>query len=197
MAKAQLENGFTRIANEIIDALSSSDLKGRELRVFIAIIRETYGWNTKEKSITLSRIGELTRIDRRHVAGVVRSLLQRNMIRRNGITGIQTDVSLWSKVTPSTGAPPTVSKVAPPTVSPLLVKTIKDRKDSANTIPPSLEAVKNYCAERKNGIDPQRFIDYYQAIGWMRGKSKVKDWRACVRTWEQRNEPKKDTRRYL
>jgi hypothetical protein len=82
-------------------------------------------------------------------------------------------------------------------VSPLLVKTIKDRKDSANTIPPSLEAVKNYCAERKNGIDPQRFIDYYQAIGWMRGKSKVKDWRACVRTWEQRNEPKKDTRRYL
>ena len=51
---------------------------------------------------------------------------------------------------------------------------------------PSLEEVAAYCAERQNGIDPQAFIDHYASNGWMVGRSKMKDWRACVRTWEAR-----------
>lgn len=53
--------------------------------------------------------------------------------------------------------------------------------------PPSTEEVKEYCEERKNGIDAQYFINFYQAKGWMIGKNKVKDWKACVRTWEGNN----------
>ena len=41
--------------------------------------------------------------------------------------------------------------------------------------------------ERRNGVDPQRFIDFYETKGWMVGKNKMKDWKAAVRTWEQRN----------
>jgi len=52
--------------------------------------------------------------------------------------------------------------------------------------PPSLDEVKAYCLERKNSIDPAVFIDFYAAKGWMVGKSKMKDWRAAVRTWEAR-----------
>ena len=52
---------------------------------------------------------------------------------------------------------------------------------------PTLEDVKAYCLERKNGIDAQRFIDYYTANGWKVGKNSMKDWKAAVRTWE-RNE---------
>ena len=52
-------------------------------------------------------------------------------------------------------------------------------------VPPTLDEVAAYCAERGNGIDPQQFIDHYEAAGWMRGKTKIKDWRACVRTWER------------
>jgi len=52
--------------------------------------------------------------------------------------------------------------------------------------PPSVEEVGAYCLERGNGIDPSAFIDHYAANGWMRGKNKIKDWKACVRTWEQR-----------
>ena len=51
--------------------------------------------------------------------------------------------------------------------------------------PPSLEDVKSYCIIRKNNIDPQKFIDFYETSGWMRGKNKIKDWKACVRTWEK------------
>jgi len=43
-----------------------------------------------------------------------------------------------------------------------------------------------YCRERNNGIDPYAFIDHYTANGWKRGNTPVKDWRACVRTWESR-----------
>ena len=54
--------------------------------------------------------------------------------------------------------------------------------------PPTLEEVKAYCSERNNGIDAQHFIDYYAARGWeLKPGQKVKDWRACIRTWEQRD----------
>ena len=59
-------------------------------------------------------------------------------------------------------------------------------------IPPSAEEVAAYCLERDNGIDAQRFVTYYEARGWMLGKTKMKDWRAAVRTWE-RGSGKKDT----
>ena len=51
---------------------------------------------------------------------------------------------------------------------------------------PSLEDVAAYCRERGNGVDPQRFIDYYTANGWRVGKQPMKDWRAAIRTWEGR-----------
>lgn len=50
---------------------------------------------------------------------------------------------------------------------------------------PTLEEVKAYCDERKNGVDPQRFIDYYSSNGWKVGKNPMKDWKAAVRTWEK------------
>lgn len=53
-------------------------------------------------------------------------------------------------------------------------------------VPPTVEEVREYCQERKNFVNPQRFVDYYEARGWMVGKSKMKSWQAAVRTWEQR-----------
>lgn len=57
--------------------------------------------------------------------------------------------------------------------------------------PPSVDEVRAYCKERKNRIDPEAFVDYYTANGWIQGKGKpIKDWKATVRTWE-RNDNKK------
>ena len=61
----------------------------------------------------------------------------------------------------------------------------KESKSSSKFIPPTLEEVSAYCLERKNKVDPKRFLDHYKAGGWMRGKTKIKDWKACVRTWER------------
>jgi len=58
---------------------------------------------------------------------------------------------------------------------------------------PTLEEVAAYCRERKNNVNPQRFIDFYTSKGWKVGKEPMKDWKACVRTWEQdeKGKPKK------
>ena len=52
--------------------------------------------------------------------------------------------------------------------------------------PPTVEEVKAYCAERGNHVDADRFVDFYTANGWTQGRGKpIKDWKACVRTWER------------
>ena len=61
----------------------------------------------------------------------------------------------------------------------------KETKIKKLFIPPKVEEVAEYCEERQNGINAQYFVDYYQSKGWYVGKSKMKDWKASVRTWEQ------------
>lgn len=52
--------------------------------------------------------------------------------------------------------------------------------------PPTLDDVSAYVRERGSNVDPQRFLDFYTAKGWMVGKNPMKDWKAAVRTWEKR-----------
>jgi len=56
-----------------------------------------------------------------------------------------------------------------------------------NRIPPSLADVTAYCLERKNGIDPQKFINFYEVREWRVGKTQVlmRNWQAAVHTWEE------------
>ncbi len=51
-------------------------------------------------------------------------------------------------------------------------------------IKPTLEEVQQYCLERKNKIDAEKFIDYYESNGWKVGRNSMKDWKAAIRTWE-------------
>ena len=83
------------------------------------------------------------------------------------------------------------------------IKAIKSKKISNNStkdiqkekinrfIPPTIEQVREYCESRNNGIDPEHFVDFYSSKGWMIGKNKMKDWKAAVRTWENKNKEKK------
>jgi len=57
--------------------------------------------------------------------------------------------------------------------------------------PPTVEEVKSYCIERNNNIDAESFVNHYETSNWYRGKTKIKNWKACVVTWEKSNEKKK------
>ena len=54
-------------------------------------------------------------------------------------------------------------------------------------VPPTVEEVETYCKERKNNVDAENFVDFYESKGWLVGKTKMKNWKACVRTWERNN----------
>ncbi|MGL4368760.1 MAG: hypothetical protein ACRCUT_03695, partial [Spirochaetota bacterium] len=61
-----------------------------------------------------------------------------------------------------------------------------ESRKSSKFVKPTESDVNAYLLER--GITTfaaQRFIDYYESKGWMIGSSRMKDWRAAVRTWEQ------------
>lgn len=51
--------------------------------------------------------------------------------------------------------------------------------------PPTEAEVRDYCEQRKNGVDAEAFVNFYESKGWMIGKNKMKDWKAAVRTWER------------
>ena len=64
-------------------------------------------------------------------------------------------------------------------------------KSSSRFTPPTLQEVKAYCQERNNGVNPEKWYDHYTSNGWMVGKTKMVDWKAAVRTWENSgNSPK-------
>ena len=57
----------------------------------------------------------------------------------------------------------------------------KERKNTlTHFVPPTVEEVYLYCEERHNGINPQRFVDYYSARGW----KGIKDWKSLISVWE-------------
>ncbi|MCM1008861.1 MAG: replisome organizer [Ruminococcus flavefaciens] len=67
-------------------------------------------------------------------------------------------------------------------------KDNKEREQTAKRFtPPTVEEVQAYCQERGNNIDPEHFVDFYASKGWKVGSNPMKDWKACVRTWEKRN----------
>lgn len=61
----------------------------------------------------------------------------------------------------------------------------KEGVRAARFTPPSVDEVRDYCRERGNSVDAERFVDFYAAKGWMVGKNRMKDWKAAVRTWEK------------
>lgn len=61
------------------------------------------------------------------------------------------------------------------------------RENKKSFIPPKLQDVKDYCLERKNNINAEKWHSYYSSNGWKVGKNKMVDWKAAVRTWEGGN----------
>ena len=77
-------------------------------------------------------------------------------------------------------------------ISKLLLRS--EEKEIKTFKKPSIEEIKEYCLERKNGINANYFYDFYESKGWMIGKNKMKDWKSAVRTWERNKNAEKDTR---
>lgn len=72
-----------------------------------------------------------------------------------------------------------------PVVTPSVTPDVRGAKRK-RFVPPTIEEVRAYCDERHNAVDARKFLDYYQMTGWKtKGGATIKDWKACVRTWER------------
>ena len=80
MPNPQLEDGYTPIANEIMEALSRVSLGGVDSQVILAIIRKTYGYHKKADSISISQLQELTGRSRRSIINALQNLEAKNMV---------------------------------------------------------------------------------------------------------------------
>lgn len=80
MSGVRLENGYTRIANEILDALAITDLNGTQRRIIDVIFRQTYGYQRKDHNLSLNFISKATNIHKMQIQRELASLIDRKII---------------------------------------------------------------------------------------------------------------------
>lgn len=99
-ALPQLEDGFTRIANELFEAILGFGFSGMEYAVVFAIIRKTYGYGKKEDDMSASQIGDLIGKHRNHVTVAINELVSKRVLtKRQGsygmVLGLNKDYQNW------------------------------------------------------------------------------------------------------
>ena len=70
---------------------------------------------------------------------------------------------------------------------------LTDSNTKGSFVKPTIIDIKEYCKERKNNVDCETFFNFYESKDWLIGKNKMKNWKACIITWEKsRNNKNKD-----
>jgi phage replication O-like protein O len=84
----QVEDGHTKIANELLDAIIRFDFTKRELNIVLFVIRKTYGYNKKSDWIALSQFADGTGLDKAHVSRSVSELVEKNVLLKRQPDGV-------------------------------------------------------------------------------------------------------------
>ena len=112
MANPQPEDGYTRIVNEVLEAVCRASLTGRQCVILLVIMRETWGWNRKEAVIPAARFEVLTGIkDKARIFEVLTQLANRQMITRTRrfpdatVYSINKNYDSWGTADESSTAP--------------------------------------------------------------------------------------------
>ena len=102
MANPQVENGYTRIANELLDAICRLKISGNEHCILWYIVRKTYGFHTKNSAISLQEISRATGIAKSHVSVALKNLAEYGIIKKASANGtrpqeisIEKDYEKW------------------------------------------------------------------------------------------------------
>lgn len=183
--------------------LTELALKGNELLVFAIIYGFSQNSEDQYYSGSLQYLAEWTNSTKRTVMTILKSLNEKGYIvkheeSRNGVRFCRycaSDFTSSEKISPpyekvSPGGSEKTSQGCEKVSPNNLVNNIDNKKIAKNSrsnvfVPPTVEDVEEYCQQMGYGINPDRFVDYYTANGWMTGKTHMKDWKAAVRNWER------------
>ncbi|HBH96356.1 MAG TPA: hypothetical protein DDX89_01000 [Candidatus Omnitrophica bacterium] len=206
LGSPQLEDGYTRIANELLEALLRAPLSASQFRVALWILRDSYGWGGRRwtRATSMASIADETGLHRSSTHWALSELIEMSIVLHDDANRFSINKHYESWSLPSNPLDNNASLLSNPldkTVQPIgqnvqpighaykvLKKAKKGKKGDEPTqkrfIPPTIEEVRTECQNRGNNVDPERWHAHYTANGWMVGRNKMVDWRAAVRTWE-------------
>jgi len=98
VVKADIENGFDRLAHELTNALAKNcaSLSGCEYQILFALIAKTFRFHKKSDWVANIQISQITGMSEAHVSKTLRSLKAKNVVLKKGqMTGINPIVSDW------------------------------------------------------------------------------------------------------
>lgn len=102
MANPQVEDGYTRFAHSLLEALSRTDFTSQEFRIILAVARKTYGFNKKKDKISYQQLKDITGIRRRRISAIIAGLKKQKVLsvtvdkdRSPLIIGINKNYDRW------------------------------------------------------------------------------------------------------
>lgn len=212
MANPQLENGYTKIANEIMEALTKANLNGTELAVALLIIRKTYGWKKKEDEISLNQFLKAIPVTKPCICKALKRLQLVNVIKlvKKGKSKISSNsytfnknyeewqlvkkfklVNNWKSTSKHLETKLVNKRLH---TKETITKESIQKKERADARPHSLTQLEEYfieigCSAPKS--EAETFWDHFTSNGWkIGGKTPMKDWKAAARNWVRRGKKK-------
>ena len=191
MTTPQLENGYVKIANEIMDALSKYRIPGEQMQCLLFLLRKTYGYNKLCDRISNSQYVVATGINKRNVKRALDGLIEKRIVVKKDNEYIPTyqfnkDYRLWRLLSKKTPVVKIDTVVVKKDNNLLSKKTpTKDNKDNIQKkvikkfISPSLAEVIKYFFERGYSVESaKKAHEYYSAGDWHdRNGNKVRNWK--------------------
>lgn len=178
---AQLEDGYSRLANELLDATMCSGLPETELCILMAVWRKTYGYNKKTDWISNEQFEEMIDKHYTHCSAAKNNLIRKKVLIQEGRkVGMNTNISEWQ--TKNNGFRKTLAKPAKKTlaepanrIKQKLLTTkdniTKDKKDIKNTLTEQVQAMEEKPSQPAN--KNQVIDDAFENIFWLAGMRKL------------------------
>ncbi|EPG6435678.1 replication protein [Klebsiella aerogenes] len=195
---AQLEDGYSRLANELLDATMCSGLPETELCVVMAVWRKTYGFSKKTDWISNEQLEVMIDKHYTHCSAAKSNLVRKKVLIQEGRKiGMNTNISEWQ--TKNNGFCKTLAKPANKTlaepanhIKQKLLNTkdniTKEKKDNKNILPEQVQAKRKKTADRHEKTDLA-----FESIFWCAGmrktgkQSAMKSFRAQFELWRKVN----------
>jgi len=179
----------TQVPNELLEDIFLGKYSLRETKILLFIVRKTIGWQRETEWLQNDYIAKSIGMHKAHVSRVIKELVNKGVLEIFEVEGKRyVGLLLLPKEQPAVAKKATeqLPKKQPLKETILLKETIINNNiNNKKFEKPTIEQIRSYCLERKNNVDPEVFFDFYESKGWKVGNSPMKDWKACVRTWEK------------
>lgn len=173
---AELEDGYAKLSNMLLEAYAGADLTKRQFKVLLAILRKTYGWNKAMDRISDSQISEIAKLPVKRCNEAKLELVRMGLIKQQGgMFGPNKNIEEWcipqnEGISPKTREKTSLNlRESYPSKQGDTKDTIqkKERKDK-NTLPEQVQAEDKKPSPRHEETDKA-----FENIFWCAGMRKT------------------------